>query len=580
MKKFFVILILALAGVSLASCEYDDEPLWTELEQLKDRVKTLEEVVEETNGDITALQTVVNALQQNVYVASVNTTTDGYTITFTDGSTAVISNGKNGKNAPVVSVKKDTDENYYWTLDGEWLLVEGEKVRANGKNGENGIDAVAPQVRVNQTSKEWEISTDGGKTWESTGVVAEGKDGDAASDGISVDASNSNYVIITLQDGTPLKLARYDESAPLFVVKDAPETVQVEYGKSVEFEVTASNIADYVINAPCGWSVVYNDNALTVTAPEKELCHYDKNGTVAITLVSNQGKSAIVKINVAAGEWEIEMRTLTFEDEDTMFEAYECEFYYPMMGYGDYMTVEKWSDYIPRDGQYGNGHGAYEWHDAGNTELAFVKPEIESWWGISGHAGISDYVGTDEDIDQYVDDNFLFMIDLQAYNVKGGANGSKNFCSQYGYLDPEEYATQYSPEGVLPGLQFYDEVPRVIDHMYVTNTTYAYGVITHGECDFGGSYEYTDESTFKVVAYGYDSFDDDEPTIAEFYLLNTGKRIVTDWTKWDLTSLGEVVRVEFNLVACYEGYGRYGLVIPAYFAYDDITVQYSKTFKQ
>ncbi len=580
MKKFFVILMVALTGVSLASCEYDDEPLWTELEQLKDRVKTLEEIVEQTNGDITALQTVVNALQQNVYVASVNTTTDGYTITFTDGSTATISNGKNGKNAPVVSVKKDTDENYYWTLDGEWLLVEGEKVRANGKNGENGQDAVAPQVRVNQNSKEWEISTDAGKTWDSTGVVAEGKDGDAASGGISVDPSNSNYVIITLQDGTPLKLARYDESTPLFVVKDAPETVQVEYGKSVEFEVTASNIADYVINAPCGWSVVYNDNALTVTAPEKELCHYDKNGTIAITLVSNQGKSAIVKLNVAAGEWEIELRTLTFEDEDTMFEAYECEFNYPMMGYSDYMTVEKWSDYIPRDGQYGNGHGAYEWHDAGNTELAFVKPEIDSWWGISGHAGISDYVGTDEDIAQFGDDNMLFMIDLQAYNVEGGANGSKNFCSQYGYLDPEEYATQYSPEGVLPGLQFYDEVPRVIDHMYVTNTTYAYGIITRGECDFGGSYEYTDESTFKVVAYGYDSFDDSEPTIAEFYLLNTGKRIVTDWTKWDLTSLGEVVRVEFNLVACYEGYGRYGLVIPAYFAYDDIAVQYSKTFKQ
>ena len=46
MKKFFVILMVALTGVFLASCEYDDEPLWTELEQLKDRVKTLEEVVE------------------------------------------------------------------------------------------------------------------------------------------------------------------------------------------------------------------------------------------------------------------------------------------------------------------------------------------------------------------------------------------------------------------------------------------------------------------------------------------------------------------------------------------------------
>ena len=268
------------------------------------------------------------------------------------------------------------------------------------------------------------------------------------------------------------------------------------------------------------------------------------------------------------------LRTLTFEDEDTAFEAYDCEFYYAMGGPDETRWIEKWSDYIPTDGQYGNGHGSYEWHDANNTELAFVKPTIDSWWGISGHAGISNYVGGDDDINDFADDNFLFMIDLQAYGVKGGANGSKNFCSQYGYFDPEEYATIYSPEGVLPGIQFNDEVPRVIDHMYVTNTTYAYGIITRGECDFGGSYEYTDESTFKIVAYGYDSLEDTEPTSTEFYLLNTGKRIVTDWTKWDLSVLGKVVRVEFNLIACYEGYGSYGLVIPAYFAYDDVAVRF------
>lgn len=272
-----------------------------------------------------------------------------------------------------------------------------------------------------------------------------------------------------------------------------------------------------------------------------------------------------------------ELRVLTFEDGTEKFEPYECLFSYAMNYTEEYKRIENWSDYIPRDGQYGNGHGAYEWYDEGNTELAFVKPTIDSWWGISGHAGISDYVGTDEDLNQYHDDNMLFMIDLQAYNVQGGANGSKNFCSQYGYLDPDDYATQYSPEGVLPGIQFYDEVPRVIDYMYVTNTTYAYGVIINGECDFGGSYEYTDESTFKIVAYGYDSFDDTEPTMTEFYLLNTGKRIVTDWTKWDLSVLGKVVRVEFNLIACYQGYGSYGLVIPAYFAYDDVAVRFTET---
>ena len=570
MKKFFVIMMFALAGITMAGCEYDDQPLWSELEQIKDRIKTLEEAVQNANSNVKAVQTIVSALEKKVYVTAVTETANGYLIKFSDGKTAEISNGKDGVDAPVISARADEDGKYYWTLGGEWMLVEGNKICAAGEDG------TAPKVRINNETKEWEVSYDNEKTWTSTGVVAEGKDGEDAEGGLEVDLSNDSYVVVTMKDGSSFKLDRYDESAPVFTIKDMPQVAQVEYGKSVSFEVEAKNVAEYIISVPQCWRAVYANDTLTVTAPEKDLCHYEKEGVLAVTAVSASGKVAITKLDVYAGEWVegVVLRTLTFEDEDTKFEPYECEVNYPMMGYSDYITVEKWSDYIPRDGQYGNGHGSYEWYDEGNTELAFVKPEIDSWWGISGHAGISDYVGTDEDINSFGDDNMLFMIDLQAYNVKGGANGSKNFCSQYGYLDPDQYATQYSPEGVLPGLQFYDEVPRVIDHMYVTNTTYAYGIITRGECDFGGSYEYTDESTFKVVAYGYDSLDDTEPTIAEFYLLNTGKRIVTDWTKWDLTSLGAVVRVEFNLIACYEGYGRYGLVIPAYFAYDDIAVQF------
>ena len=335
-----------------------------------------------------------------------------------------------------------------------------------------------------------------------------------------------------------------------------------------------NTVAELNIDAPTLTVELASGTYETITAKTAKQTLIIKSGVTVENLKVIGGKVEIEKgANVKK---QTELRVLTFEDGTEGFEPYECEFYYAMNYTEEYKTIEKWSDYIPRDGQYGNGHGAYEWYDEGNTELAFVKPEIESWWGISGHAGISDYVGTDEDIAKFGDDNMMFMIDLQAYNVTGGANGSKNFCSQYGYLDPEEYATQYSPSGVLPGIQFMDEEPRVIDHMYVTNTTYAYGIITRGECDFGGSYEYTDESTFKIIAYGYDSFEDTEPTTTEFYLLNTGKRIVTDWTKWDLSVLGKVVRVEFNLVACYEGYGRYGLVIPAYFAYDDVAVQFEK----
>lgn len=594
MKNLSILLTIAFIGISLTGCEYDDNALWGEIEQVKNRVTALEESVKNSNNNIAALAAIIETLEKNIYVTNVDNTENGYTITFSNGEKAVISNGKDGSNAPEISIEQDSDGNYYWTLDGDWLLVDNEKVRANGsngengkdgengKNGENGKDAIAPQIRINELSKEWEISTNGGKSWNSTGVIAEGKNIVSDSNGVisneqlfkSVDLSNKDFVVITLSNNTQFSLARYDNTKPLFIIEGATEIAQIEYGKSYEFSVNAQNIADYTINTPEGWRAYYANGILTITAPAKDLCHFDKNGTIAITVVSEEGKSAIVKQNVITGEWveEIEYRTLTFEDEDTRFEPYECEFYYAMKWDGDpyeWKNVEKWSDYIPTDGQYGYGHGAYEWYDYNNTELAFIKPEIESWWGISGHAGISNFVGND------YENEGNYMFDLQAYNVDGGANGSSNFCTQYGYLDPEEYATSYSPQGVLPGIQFHDGVARVIDNMYVTNTTYAYNVLISGECDFGGSYEYTDNSTFKIVAYGYETMNDTEPTIAEFYLLNTNKRIVTDWTKWDLSTLGKVVKVEFNLVACDNGYGIYGNVLPAYFAYDDVTVRFN-----
>jgi hypothetical protein len=56
--------------------------------------------------------------------------------------------------------------------------------------------------------------------------------------------------------------------------------------------------------------------------------------------------------------------------------------------------------------------------------------------------------------------------------------------------------------------------------------------------------------------------------------LEKGKKFVTEWTKWDLSSLGKVVKVAFNLVGSDDMVGDYGLAVPGYFAYDDVTVRF------
>ncbi|MDE5890534.1 MAG: DUF4988 domain-containing protein, partial [Bacteroidales bacterium] len=57
-----------------------------------------EETVKELNQvTIPGMQSIVAAIQGNIYVTSVTTTADGYLITFSNSTTAVIKNGTDGQ---------------------------------------------------------------------------------------------------------------------------------------------------------------------------------------------------------------------------------------------------------------------------------------------------------------------------------------------------------------------------------------------------------------------------------------------------------------------------------------------------
>lgn len=255
-----------------------------------------------------------------------------------------------------------------------------------------------------------------------------------------------------------------------------------------------------------------------------------------------------------------ELRVLTFEDEDAKFTPYSLDY--------ANKTISKWSDLVD-DAQYGGtltynnyGEATYHWYDENNTEIehSFTTP----YWG-GGHA-ISNFVIKNFET---LPDGYYGWYELQFATPIGGHNNSKNFCVHNGYQD--DYNSQIY-DGKLAWFSFKGGKEQVVDHMFVTNTCYVLNSLMYGD---GFNSPATDDTWIKIVAYGYNA-NEEEVGTSEFYLCNTGRRFVTDWQKWDLSSLGKVNKIVFNFAASDDQIGSYGLNCPAYFAYDDVAVQFTE----
>lgn len=214
MKKLLAFAAL-FAVVALTSCKYDDDDLWNSVHGLENRVAKLEELCKQMNTNISSLQTIVTALQNNVYVTGTTPLMKdgkeiGYTITFSKGNPITIYHGKDGQDGedgttPTISVKKDTDGVYYWTLNGEFIVVDGGKIQAEGKDGTNETNGTTPQFKIENDY--WFVSYDNGTNWTQLGK-ATGEDGvgsDSMFSGVDYETS-TDYIIFTLSNGTQIKL--------------------------------------------------------------------------------------------------------------------------------------------------------------------------------------------------------------------------------------------------------------------------------------------------------------------------------------------------------------------------------------
>ena len=298
--------------------------------------------------------------------------------------------------------------------------------------------------------------------------------------------------------------------------------------------------------------------------------------TISGTQQVPAGKTLKISTDLKTAEL-YEMRVLTFEDTDAKFTPYSLEYY-------DSKQISTWSDLIAED-QYGDyilGYGVwmgdcipteeshYCWYDENNTLLAHNFPlNYASYCFAGGGHAISNYASNN--YSNHGD--YTYQLTVYNKNVNGlvrqggGHNGSNNFAMHYGYYDNSEW--NQTTEDALPAIYFKDDKARIIDHLWVNLSTYEYYCLYEGN----GLTAPLGEGDYVIIeAIGHK--EDGTTARIRIRVADLQNGVINDWTKWDLSSLGKVKKVHFNIIGTNDN--GYGFSQPAYFAYDDVAVQFTE----
>lgn len=287
----------------------------------------LQGVVNRLNTNISALQEIVVSLQDNDYVTDIRPLLEngeevGYTIYFAMNLPVTIYHGVDGKDgadgadgapskdgvdgedgvdgkdghSPVIGIRKEADGNYYWTVNGEWMLdapdiqtpsggdsywiidgewlldEDGNKVPATGLDGKDGI---TPKLKIEDGY--WYVSYDGGRSWceEPMGPAS----GEPSEDIFADITYDEDYLCLVMNNGEVIKLPRHSSDEAPFAADVAGVTYHsVNFVGSVE---VPANEAPFVRMV-----VYYSDSEVfnVHTAQSASAQSFEYNGNFAFTV--------------------------------------------------------------------------------------------------------------------------------------------------------------------------------------------------------------------------------------------------------------------------------------------------------
>lgn len=291
---------VAATVLFLCGCVKDQE-LYDKVDDLGNRVSALEETVKELNQvTIPGMQSIVAAIQGNIYVTSVTTTADGYLITFSNSTTAVIKNGTDGQDGkdgvdgekgdkgetPVISVV-EIDGEFYWAIDGEPLLNENGNMVS--------VYYTLPQLRIFEGK--WQVSYDEGKTWKDVETTG-------AATGSTISIEDGDTTVTFYINGEAYTIQK---ELPFYLIFDSRKDIGVPVGEKYNFTYTIQgiNAGDEVevdvLSCTAGWE------AEIVSIPSG-----DTPGVLAVTNIENN--SGKVFVYASNGRGKTDIKSLLFED--------------------------------------------------------------------------------------------------------------------------------------------------------------------------------------------------------------------------------------------------------------------------
>ncbi len=341
------------------------------------------------------------------------------------------------------------------------------------------------------------------------------------SDGKNIDILNGKPG----EDGTP---------ASVIETKIWDGVVAFSLGETVKVLTNVTGVEVVDAFAPAGWTAVEEDGSLTVTAPNR-IGDAARKGTVIV--VATSGNSLVLMTAAVA----LNILDVNGAYWDALIDS-------PQYG-GDLL-------YGPMDETTYTYNVTYTWADP-VTGLEFRG--FPSFWGSvcfsSGGEVISNYVEP-----AFKDAGYLRQLEVPVAPLSG-----KNFIVHFGDDNAD------SPKALL---HFKDGKEKTIQSLQFIPTNYLINSCLNGDGYFGplGS-----KSMIGVAVVGYKA---DGSKSITFETLIDGADVPAyiagikkfEWQTMDLSVLGPVTAIGFEVYGSRDCYGDYGFSAPAYFAYCDVVV--------